>query len=138
MICSFDDVCSELELFNSGANYSSYKTFGAHLEISDGKKGVRFCVWAPNALSVSVTGSFNAWEPTSHPMQKISGGAWELFIEGVEPFESYKYCIETLNNEKILKSDPFAFFAETRPNNASVVFDIDTYNWNDDKWFEMR
>lgn len=138
MSCSFDDVCSELELFNSGANYRSYKIFGAHLEISEGKKGVRFCVWAPNALSVSVTGSFNSWEPTSHPMQKISGGAWELFIEGVEPFESYKYCIETLSNEKILKSDPFAYFAETRPNNASVVFDIDTYNWNDDKWFEMR
>lgn len=138
MNCSFDEVSKELELFNSGSNYSAYNIFGAHLVNSDGKSGVRFCVWAPNALSVSVVGSFNDWNQTANFMQKISGGAWEIFIEGVEPQTSYKYCIETPNREKILKSDPFAFYAELRPNNASVVFDIDEYSWNDDKWFETR
>ncbi|HBM98047.1 MAG TPA: 1,4-alpha-glucan branching enzyme, partial [Ruminococcus sp.] len=136
MICSFDEVCTGIELFNSGANYSAYNIFGAHLAVSDGKNGVFFRVWAPNALSVSVVGSFNDWNQTSHSMQKLSGGCWELFIEGVKPFESYKYCIETQSCEKILKSDPFAFHAELRPNNASVVFDIDKYIWNDEKWFE--
>lgn len=136
MICSFDEVCTGIELFNSGANYSAYNIFGAHLAVSDGKNGVFFRVWAPNALSVSVVGSFNDWNQTSHSMQKLSGGCWELFIEGVKPFESYKYCIKTQSCEKILKSDPFAFHAELRPNNASVVFDIDKYIWNDEKWFE--
>ncbi|MCH5296394.1 MAG: 1,4-alpha-glucan branching protein GlgB [Ruminococcus sp.] len=138
MNCNFDEIGTELELFNSGANYSAYNTFGAHLADSDGKKGVVFRVWAPNALSVSVVGSFNEWNCTSHFMNKLSGGSWELFIEGIEPFTSYKYCIETPDREKILKSDPFAFHAEKRPNNASVVFDIEKYIWNDDKWFETR
>lgn len=135
---SLGEAGTELELFNSGKNFCAYNTFGAHLVNTDGKSGVKFCVWAPNALSVSVVGSFNDWNQTANYMQKLSGGAWELFIEGIEPFTSYKYCIETPDNEKILKSDPFAFYAELRPNNASVVFDIDKYSWNDEKWFETR
>lgn len=135
---SFDEIGTELELFNSGKNYSAYNTFGAHLADSDGKNGVIFRVWAPNALSVSVVGYFNEWNSTSHFMNKLSGGSWELFIEGIEPFTSYKYCLETPDGEKILKSDPFAFYSEKRPNNASVVFDIEKYIWNDDKWFETR
>lgn len=135
---SLGEAGTELELFNSGKNFSAYNTFGAHLVNTDGKSGVKFCVWAPNALSVSVVGSFNDWNQTENYMQKLSGGVWELFIEGIEPFTSYKYCIETPDNEKILKSDPFAFYAELRPNNASVVFDIDKYSWNDEKWFETR
>lgn len=138
MISSFDEVCTELKLFYSGSNYSAYNIFGAHLAVSDNKNGVMFRVWAPNALSVSVVGSFNDWNQTSHFMQKLSGGCWELFIQGVNPLESYKYCIETPSFEKILKSDPFAFHAEIRPNNASVVFNIEEYIWNDEKWIEYR
>ena len=31
----------------------------------------------------------------------------------------------------ILKADPYAVYAEVRPNTASVVFDIKGYEWND-------
>ncbi len=37
-----------------------------------------------------------------------------------------------------LKSDPFAFYAELRPNTASIVHEINNYDWHDQKWMEAR
>ena len=49
----------DLYLFNEGSNYRLYETMGAHLVSREGKAGVVFGVWAPNARQVSVMGSFN-------------------------------------------------------------------------------
>ncbi len=135
---SFDEVNTALELFHSGEAVRSYEIFGAHLVNRDERDGVVFRVWAPNALSVSVAGSFNDWNNTSHYMNKIDNGIWELFIEGITALTSYKYCIETPEFKKIFKSDPFAFFSEKCPNNASVIYDTDKYIWNDEEWFEQH
>ncbi len=131
---SLSEERSPLELFASGDSARAYEYFGAHL--ADG--GVTFRVWAPNALSVSVVGSFNDWNRNSHFMSKLSNGVWELRIEGIEQGEIYKYCIETPWFEKILKSDPFAFYAELRPDNASIVRSLDGYEWGDGEWLYSR
>ena len=135
---SLNDNRNPLELFNSGDAVRAYDFFGAHLVNWDDREGVVFRVWAPNALSVSVVGDFNGWDNTSHFMYRIDSSSWELFIEGLKPFELYKYCIETPCFEKILKSDPFAFHAETRPDNASIIYDIEQYSWGDEQWFADR
>ena len=135
---SLNDSRNALELFKSGDAVRAYDFFGAHLVNWDGREGVVFRVWAPNALSVSVVGNFNDWDNTSHFMYRIDSSSWELFIEGLKPFELYKYCIETPYFEKILKTDPFAFHAETRPDNASVIYDIEQYKWDDEQWFADR
>ncbi|MEE1284250.1 MAG: 1,4-alpha-glucan branching protein GlgB, partial [Acutalibacteraceae bacterium] len=36
------------------------------------------------------------------------------------------------------KCDPFAFHSETRPANASKLYDIEGYQWHDSKWLEKR
>lgn len=135
---SFNENRTELELFHAGDSVRAYDFFGAHLVNWDGKDGVVFRVWAPNALSVSVVGNFNDWNKTADFMYKIDGEVWELFIEGIKSYEMYKYCIETPYFEKILKSDPYAYHFETRPDNASKVYDIEEYCWNDGEWFEKR
>lgn len=135
---NFNEDRNALELFAAGDSVRAYDFFGAHLVDWDGRKGVVFRVWAPNALSVSVVGGFNNWNKTSNYMTKIGYGSWETFVEGIEPFEIYKYCIETPWFEKILKSDPFAFHAQTRPDDASMVFDIREYKWEDEEWFTKR
>ena len=48
-------------LFGQGNHYEIYKKLGAH-EVTAGKKGVYFAVWAPHAKSVSVIGEFNGWD----------------------------------------------------------------------------
>ena len=134
----FNDERSEITLFCEGDSVRAYEYFGAHTSERDGRAGVVFRIWAPNAESVSVLGDFNDWNKNEHFMNKRDGGSWELFIEGVEQGQAYKYCIETPWFEKILKSDPFAFFAQMRPDNASRVYDINGYEWGDGEWLERR
>lgn len=135
---SFSEARNALELFCDGDSVRAGEFFGAHLVNRDGRDGVVFRVWAPNAQSVSVVGSFNNWNKTSNYMYKIGNGSWEAFIEGIKTYDVYKYCIETPWFEKFLKSDPFAFHTETRPDNASIVYNIAEYVWNDESWFDYR
>ncbi len=133
------DERTPLELFHGGDAVRAYDFLGAHKVNWDGKDGVVFRVWAPNALTVSVVGNFNNWDQTANYMYKISdGGVWELFIEGLYDFEIYKYCVETPWFEKLLKSDPYAFHTQTRPDNASVVYDLNNHIWNDNEWIEAK
>ena len=134
-----DDKRTAAELFNDGENLRAYEYFGAHKAVRKDKQGVLFRVWAPHALSVSVVGDFNDWNKNSNHMKnRNDDGIWELFIEGIGQLELYKYCIETPWFEKILKSDPFAFYAEKRPDNASLIYDIEGYKWHDSEWLDRR
>jgi 1,4-alpha-glucan branching enzyme len=95
-------------------------------------------VWAPTARSVSVAGDFNNWNNEANYMYNIGYGVWEVFVEGVKEFCTYKYCIESEYGDRLMKADPYAFHAQTRPGQASVVYDIESYSWNDSEWFNKR
>ena len=129
-----------LHYFNEGTHQQCYRDFGAQLcQSESGMKGVRFAVWAPNANSVSVIGEFNKWNPTSHVMRfRAESGVWEAFVPGLGCGELYKFHIDTPNKGVIVKSDPFAFQTEMRPNTASIVCDLDGYIWNDSDWLDSR
>ena len=134
-----DDNRTAAELFNDGENMRAYEYLGAHKAVRKDKQGVLFRVWAPHAMSVSVVGDFNDWNKNSNHMKnRNDDGIWELFIEGIGQLELYKYCIETPWFEKILKSDPYAFYAEKRPDNASLIYDIEGYKWHDSEWLDRR
>lgn len=121
----------QVYLFKEGTNYEAYKMLGAHPD----SEGCHFAVWAPYAKRVSVVGDFNGWNPEKHIMNNVSeSGIWEIYIDGVAEGALYKYCIETLRGDRVLKTDPCGFSAEIRPNNASKVARIDGYEWNDSRW----
>ena len=82
-------------LFAEGNHHHIWRKMGAHLTEIDKKKGVMFCLWAPNAKSVSVIGDLNSWDGRHHPMQKRLGGIWELFIPSLNEGDLYKYEIRT-------------------------------------------
>ena len=126
-------------LFGQGTHYDLYNKMGAHPMTLDGKKGVFFAVWAPNAQKVSVVGDFNQWDRTSNMMERTEPmGIYELFIPDLGEGEIYKYCVTTKQGNDVLKTDPYAFQMEKRPNNASVVTDISDFKWSDKKWMEHR
>lgn len=134
----FNDERSPLRLFSDGDAVRAYDFLGAHFINLDGRNGVIFRVWAPNAITVSLVGDFNNWNQKANYMYKIGGGVWELFIEDLNEFAVYKFCIETVDHTNILKSDPFAFHCQTRPENASKVFNTNQYVWHDGYWMENR
>ncbi len=139
MAFKINDERAPLDQFLQGESVRAYEFLGSHFVNWDGRQGVVFRVWAPNALSVSVVGDFNDWNNDANFMYKISdGGVWELFIEGIPEFACYKYCVETPWHERKLKTDPYAFHCQTRPDNASRVYEIDGYEWHDEKWYEYK
>jgi 1,4-alpha-glucan branching enzyme len=128
-----------LEKFCAGIAYDIYEDLGAHIKVIDGVSGVEFAVWAPNALRVSVVGGFNQWDGRMHQMRRIGEtGVFEIFIPEIGSGEIYKYEIKAKGGLVYLKSDPYANFAELRPNTASVVYDIEQYQWKDEKWLKER
>lgn len=130
----------DLYLFSQGKHWNIYSVLGAHpLEI-DGVSGVRFAVWAPNAHRISVVGDFNNWDARVHPMQRHGdSGVWELFIPGLGTGERYKYDLRSqYEGYQMQKVDPYGFHAERRPDTASIVADIDIYEWHDNDWMQKR
>ena len=130
----------DLYLFHHGTNYHAYEMLGAHFVESDGKKGVRFAVWAPHAKSISVVGDFNEWDTRVNPMTRgRDGEIWEVFVPGIEEGAIYKYAIEPQwGGPRIMKADPYGFYAEKKPNTASRVYDLSKYEWKDGDWFEQK
>ena len=124
-----DDQAALLQRFAQGKEGHLQDYFGAHPESRDGREGYVFRVWAPNAREVCLMGEFNGWNETDHPMTALEGGVWELFVPGLERYASYKYMVRGKSGEDRAKADPFAFHAETRPGNASKLFDLEGYQW---------
>ena len=125
--------------FQNGTHYSLYEYFGnKQIEVLN-TKGTYFAVWAPNATYISVTGYFNNWDKTSHPLKVRldNSGIWEGFIPNVLEGEAYKYHIHGFNGIKLDKGDPFAHFWEKRPFTASITWQTN-YEWKDQEWMKKR
>jgi 1,4-alpha-glucan branching enzyme len=137
----FETVLGELDLhlMAEGHHERLYDKLGAHRVEHQGVWGVVFAVWAPNARRVSVQGNFNNWDGRRHPMRSRGGsGIWELFVPGLQEGEPYKYEIRTQDGRILQKADPLAFEAEVRPKTASIVANVDHFEWSDNEWIAGR
>ena len=129
----------DLYLLAEGTHYRAYEKLGAHFAEKDGKRGVQFAVWAPNAKRVSIIGDFNNWNPNTAVMLPSTAGIWEGFVPDIAQGASYKYHIESRYRDyKVDKADPYGFAAEIRPQTASRVWNLEKYSWHDESWMKNR
>jgi len=128
----------DIYLFKEGNHFNAYNKLGSHIIEIDGQRGTYFAVWAPNAEKVYVIGDFNGWQ-LSHPLalRWDGSGIWEGFIPGVDRGTKYKYHILSKYGYQLEKGDPYAFFWETPPKTASIVWDLE-YKWCDEEWMKNR
>ena len=126
----------EQYLFHRGEYRQAYEYLGAHPT----RSSTIFRIWAPSAKSVAVVGDFNDWIAREEDYcRKLNNeGLWEVEIKKVKKGFLYKYQIETSWGEKILKSDPYAFYSELRPQTASIVNGKPKFRWGDKKWLNNR
>lgn len=129
-----------LYLFHQGTNSKAYEYMGLRRTGDPEHPGMTCRVWAPNAQAVSLVGDFNNWDDEKHPLEKISeNGVWEAILPfELEQYSVYKFCIVGQDGTKVLKSDPYAYHFETRPNNSSIYCDIEGFAWEDDAWFRHK
>ena len=129
----------DTEKFNAGIHYLAYEFLGAHPQKIDGVEGVQFAVWAPNAIRVSVVGDFNGWDGRIHQMERLwDSGVFAIFIPGVETGACYKFEVKAKGGIVFMKADPYGFGAQLRPETASVIRDLNGFQWQDDKWMRNR
>ena len=130
----------DIHYLSEGTHLETWKRLGAHPHQMEGVEGTAFSVWAPNASRVAVVGDFNNWDGRRHPMRLRHGpGVWEIFLPGVGEGARYKYEIKGPNGQHLpLKADPYAFYAEQPPAQASVVAGRPSSDWNDGDWMAGR
>ncbi|MDB5973005.1 MAG: alpha,4-glucan:alpha,4-glucan 6-glycosyltransferase [Hydrocarboniphaga sp.] len=133
LIADFD-----LHLFGEGRHWHVHKMLGAHPLSIDGVAGVRFAVWAPHALAISVVGDFNAWDGRIHLMRGHGSGVWQLFIPDLPAGAFYKFEICGADGARRLKSDPYGREFQLRPETASVIGAPSQYPWADAAWLQAR
>ena len=130
---------ADVRNFQAGTHYQLYHLFGNKQIQINNVAGTYFAVWAPSATAVFVTGNFNGWNLASHSLhvRPDSSGIWEGFIPGVEAGELYKYHIHGFEGARLNKADPFAHYAEKRPDTASITWQT-SYPWSDQHWMQHR
>ena len=84
---------------------------------------------------MSVVGDFNEWDYEQHKMLQVTEeGIWSLFIPHIEEGEIYKYAIETLAGDVILKAASVCYICRSKTEYGICSFDIKGYEWNDKNW----
>ncbi len=113
--------------FLQGTETRAYRFMGCHKDDRNGRKGYVFRVWAPNAESVHVAGSFNNWH--SMPMDRLEGGIFELLVPQAREWDVYQYAIVTPDGKTIWKADPYGFHMSQ--DGFSQICNIEGYTWKD-------
>ncbi len=127
-------------LFNQGQDYMSYNLLGSRPALDEtGRSGFEFAVWAPAARSVAVAGTFNDWDKKAAPLTRLGKtGIWTGFVAGAKQWDRYKYAVTGKDGRLVLKADPYARHTETRPANASILYDPADYSWQDDEYMARQ
>ena len=93
--------------------------------------------WAPGAYQLYLTGDFNGWNQTSHPMNRLENGIWELVLEGDDAL--WEGCkVKTVVDANMTRTEHIPLYARRVVQDpktvtwcAEVVDNWKTYPWTD-------
>ena len=122
----------DFQKFYMGDVYDAYTYLGAHVE----EDGVVFRTFAPQAEKVMIIGEFNNWQE-EQMVEAVRAEFYEIHIKGARPGQMYKYVIYGRNG-RVEHCDPYGFGMELRPAFASIVRDLDEFQFTDAKWMKNR
>lgn len=89
-----------------------------------------FRVWAPNATSVFVPGSFNGWSTTANPLVREGlSQLWSADVPAARPGAEYKYFINGNYWWKDPRSRKVTVSGYNAPGANSIVYDPAAFNW---------
>ncbi len=111
-----------------------YEHRGAHIQGNE----TTFCVYAPNAKSVTLVLTAYGYEEHKLKMEK-SEGTWNISTDKAPVGRSYRYLIEDAQGNCTYRTDPFSFSTVDCGGWAeSKVSAVDQYTWSDSDWMQSR
>jgi 1,4-alpha-glucan branching enzyme len=125
-------------LTDTGSAQSGRPGWGATPYHDAAGTGVTFRVWAPNAATVNVPGTFNGWNTSATPLTKevtnsVWNGVWSADVAGVPNLAQYKFYL--FNGTGIWKQDPRArLVTYSGSGGNSIVYDPTVFNWAGDNF----
>ena len=119
--------------FYTGKIFDAHQYLGAHVTES----GAVFRTFAPAARKVALIGEFSRWKELE--MKRVHDGQfWECYVESAKPGEMYKYRIYQADGQFIDHCDPYGYGMELRPANASILRDMNAYQFHDESWMKEK
>jgi 1,4-alpha-glucan branching enzyme len=91
--------------------------------------GVTFRVWAPNADTVAVTGTFDDWDTIGHPLAREDGGYWSGDVADASPGDEYRFFLRR-GRQQLWRIDPRARRLTSSVGNG-IVYDPTAFDWGD-------
>lgn len=93
--------------------------------------------WAPSAHQLYLTGDFNDWNPTGHPLTRVDGNSWELKLEGENAL--WEGCkVKTVVDANLTRTQHIPLFARRVVQNpetiewyAEIVDESKSFAWTD-------
>lgn len=93
--------------------------------------------WAPSAYQLYLTGEFNGWDQTGHPMTRLDHGVWELVLEGDDAL--WEGCrVKTVVDVNLTRTEHIPLYARRVVQEegkitwcAEVLDDWNTFPWTD-------
>ncbi len=123
----------DLQNFYRGNEFESHSYLGAHTYWG----GTTFKTFAPAAARIALISNFSDWNEIE--MHRTGdGNFWEVSVEGMKAGDMYKYRIYGRDGSVTDHADPYGFFAQLRPDSASIVYDLGSYKFTDQEWISNR
>jgi len=93
--------------------------------------------WAPGAHQLYLTGDFNGWNQTGHPMKRLENGIWELTLDGDDAL--WDGCkVMTVVDANMTRTEHIPLYARRVVQDpktvtwcAEVVDNWKTFDWTD-------
>ncbi|MCI8370268.1 MAG: 1,4-alpha-glucan branching protein GlgB [Clostridia bacterium] len=113
-------VIEKLKNFHNGEDFNAYDFFGCH-KIDENTYAFR--VWAPHAVSVTLSGNFCGEEKRVKASVLPDGESYQAIANACAG-DTYNYVIETRDGRFLTKADPYAYFYDSARLFSAVVCDL--------------
>ncbi|MDR1974697.1 MAG: alpha amylase C-terminal domain-containing protein [Bacteroidales bacterium] len=111
-----------------------YKYYGLHFDDSDNRWVFR--EWLPNAKSVFLTGDFNTWDYSSHPLHRLDNGDWEITLDKdeIKHGDRYKLYLRDATGAWTTHLPAYTFYTEqdqkSKDFSAKVYHSVKPFAWS--------
>jgi 1,4-alpha-glucan branching enzyme len=94
--------------------------------------GVAFRVWAPFASAVFAAGTFNHWNPSSHPFARDQDGCWSVDVPGAGIGDEYQFVIRNGTQPLLWRKNPYA--SEVVSSSGNAIIHDPSFDWTGDNF----